>query len=176
MAEVVQLGRMVRDVRRARKLSQAELADRAGVGRETVSRLERGLVDGLSVGALRAVSRALGMPSIAPLGWRGPEVDRLRDRLHASMVERIGRMLLAARWAFDPEYTFNYYGEKGAVDALGWHAERKTLVIGEIKTRTGISRTCFRPWIASDGWRRRGWSESGVGGLRMLASSCSCQS
>jgi transcriptional regulator with XRE-family HTH domain len=135
MADDVQLGRMVRDVRRARKLSQAELADRARVGRETVSRLERGLVDGLSVGTLRAVSRALGMPSIASLGWRGPEMDRLRDRVHASMVERVGRTLLAAGWAFDPEYTFNYYGEKGAVDALGWHAERRTLLIGEIKTK-----------------------------------------
>lgn len=126
---------MVRDVRRARKLSQAELAVRAGVGRETVSRLERGLVDGLSIGALRAVSRALAMPSIAPLGWRSPEVDRLRDRDHAGLVEGLARLLLASGWTFDPEYTFNYFGERGSVDALACHPERRALLIGEVKTR-----------------------------------------
>jgi transcriptional regulator with XRE-family HTH domain len=174
MADEVQLGRMVRDVRRARKLSQAELADRAGVGREAISRLERGLVDGLSVGALRAVSRALGMPSIVSLGWRGPEMDRLRDRLHASMVERVGRMLLAAGWAFDPEYTFNYYGEKGAVDALGWHAERRTLLIGEIKTRIWdlqdmLSTVDRKRRVAPARLEReRGWRAENVGVVLFL--------
>jgi transcriptional regulator with XRE-family HTH domain len=126
---------MVRDVRRARKLSQAELATSAGVGRDAVSRLERGLVEGLSIGTVRCVSRALGMPSLATLGWRGPEVDRLRDQRHAGLVERVGRMLVELGWRFEPEYTFNFYGERGAVDALAWHAERQTLLLGEIKTR-----------------------------------------
>jgi transcriptional regulator with XRE-family HTH domain len=135
MADDVRIGRMAQDVRRARNISQAELAVTAGVGRETVSRLERGLVDGLSIGALRAISRALGMPSIAPLGWRGPELDRLRDHHHAAIVERVAQMLGASGWLFDPEYTFNFYGERGAVDGLAWHAERRALLIGEIKTR-----------------------------------------
>ncbi len=44
-------------------------------------------------------------------------------------------MLVASGWLFDPEYTFNFYGERGAVDGLAWHAERRALLIGEIKTR-----------------------------------------
>jgi hypothetical protein len=75
------------------------------------------------------------MPSIAPLGWRGPELDRLRDHDHAAIVEGVAQMLVAAGWLFDPEYTFNFYGERGAVDGLAWHAERRALLIGEIKTR-----------------------------------------
>ena len=135
VADDVQVGRMVEAVRRARKLGQSDLAGRAGVGRETVSRLERGLLDGLSVGALRAISRALGMPSIAPLGWRGPEVDRLRDSRHAAMVEAVSRMLLATGWATQPEYTFSHYGERGSVDVLARHVEGRALLICEIKTR-----------------------------------------
>jgi len=135
MADDVQVGRVVRDVRRARKLSQARLAERAGLGRDSVSRLERGLVEGLPIGAIRSISRALGMPSLAPLGWRGPEVDRLRDRCHAGLVENVAQLLMASGWAFEPEYTFSYYGDRGSVDALAWHAEHGALLIGEIKTR-----------------------------------------
>ena len=86
MGDDVQVGRMVQDLRISRDLRQEDVAARAGVSRPTVSRLERGLIDGMTVGALRAISRALGMPSIASLGWRTLEIDRLRDRLHASMA------------------------------------------------------------------------------------------
>ncbi len=49
------LGRAVRDARRVRDLQQSDLAERLGVSRMTVSRLERG--DSVSVDtALRALS------------------------------------------------------------------------------------------------------------------------
>ena len=50
---------------RRRRATSADVAARAGVSRETVWRLERGLIDGLSVGALRALSRPLAMPSLS---------------------------------------------------------------------------------------------------------------
>jgi len=46
----VQIGRMVQSIRVSRNLAQAQLAARAGVGRGTVSALERGLVEGMTVG------------------------------------------------------------------------------------------------------------------------------
>jgi transcriptional regulator with XRE-family HTH domain len=130
-----QLGRMVRDVRMARSLRQQDVAERAGVSRETISRLERGLVDGITVGHLRAISRSMGMPSIADLGWRSPEVERIRDKQHASLVEAVACTLTASGWIVIPEYTFSFYGERGSVDDLAWHPLRRVLLIGEIKTR-----------------------------------------
>jgi transcriptional regulator with XRE-family HTH domain len=111
MPDDIQVGRVVQDLRISRSLTQEDVAARAEVSRATVSRLERGLVDGITVGRLRAVSRALGMPSMVSLGWRSPEIDRLRDRLHAAMVEQVGVALEAAGWDMVPEYSFNQYGE-----------------------------------------------------------------
>ena len=135
MGDDVQVGRMVQDLRISRSLRQEDVAARAGVSRETVSRLERGLADGLSVGALRAISRALGMPSIVSLGWRSPELEPLRDRLHASMVEQVAAALSTAGWELAPEHSFNHYGERGSADLLAWHGPSRALLIVEIKTR-----------------------------------------
>ena len=126
---------MVRDVRLARSLRQEDVAERAGLDRHMVSRLERGLVDGMTVGSLRAISRALDMPSIVSLGWRSPEIDRLRDQSHAALVESVGRALAATGWEVVPEYTFSRFGERGSVDSLAWYAAGRALFIGEVKTR-----------------------------------------
>jgi transcriptional regulator with XRE-family HTH domain len=135
MGDDVQVGRIVQDLRISRNLSQKDVAARAGVSRETVSRLERGLADGLTVGALRAVSRALGQPSIVSLGWRSPELDRLRDRLHAAMVEQVATSLLTLGWEIAPERSFNYYGVRGSADILAWRRSSDALLVVETKTR-----------------------------------------
>ena len=103
MAEDVRVGRMVRDVRVARNMRQEDVAARAGVSREMVSRLERGLLDGMTIGNLRAVSRAMQMPSIVGLGWRSPEVERLRDSGHAALVEDVARALIGFGWQMEPD-------------------------------------------------------------------------
>lgn len=135
MSDDVAVGRMVRDLRVTRNLRQVDVAARAGVSREAVSRLERGLIDGLTVSTLRAISRALEMPPIAILGWRSPELERLRDRTHAAMVESFARLLVRHGWQLAPEMSFNHYGERGSADILAWHPERRALLIVEIKTR-----------------------------------------
>jgi transcriptional regulator with XRE-family HTH domain len=135
MGDDVRVGRMVQDVRLARDLRQEDVADRAGVSRSTISRLERGLVDGMTVSSLRAISRALGMPSILSFGWRSPEVERLRDRLHAAMVEQVVSMLVKLGWESAPERSFNHYGERGSADILAWHAASRALLVVETKSR-----------------------------------------
>ena len=89
----------------------------------------------MSVGVLRDISRALGMPSIAPRGWRGPELERLRNSRHAAMVEAVSRILLGSGWITEPEYTFRHYRERGSVDVLARHDAGRALLICEIKTR-----------------------------------------
>jgi transcriptional regulator with XRE-family HTH domain len=135
MSDDVAVGRMVHDVRVARNLRQEDVAARAGVGRTTVARLEHGLLENMTVAHLRAISRALEMPSVVAIGWRSPEVDRLRDRLHAAMVEQVGTVLLGLGWQIVPESSFNYYGDRGSADLLAWHEASGSLLIIEIKTR-----------------------------------------
>lgn len=164
-----QIGRMVQEVRRAHKLRQVDVAARAGVGCESVSRLERGQVDGMTVGTLRAISKAMGMPSIAQLGWRSPEIDRLRDKRHAQLVEAAGRLLVEADWQVQVEYTFSHYGERGAVDVLAWHSAKSALLIGEVKTRVWDLQDLLstldrkRRLVPTLLRREPGWRADGVG-------------
>jgi transcriptional regulator with XRE-family HTH domain len=169
MSDDYQIGRMVRDVRRARGLSQEDVAARAGVSRETISRLERGLVEGIAICHLRAISRAMDMPSIVALGWRSPEVDRLRDKLHAEIVETAAGTLSKSGWNVVPEYTFSVYGERGSVDCLAWHSTRRALLICETKTRiwdlqdllSALNRK--RRLVPELLRRERGWRAESVG-------------
>jgi transcriptional regulator with XRE-family HTH domain len=169
-----QLGRIVRDVRLSRGLRQEDVAARGGMSRETVSRLERGLVDGITVGNLRSVSRALEMPSMVNLGWRGPEVDRLRDKEHAALVEAVAETLSDSGWVNVSEYTFNFYGERGSVDGLAWHPARRALLIGEIKTRIWdlqdlLSTVDRKRRLVPELLRReRGWRAEAIGVVLVL--------
>ncbi len=58
--QLSRLGREVRAARKRRRLTQEALGDRVGVGRMTVSRLERGLGGGLSLDAWQRIAIALG--------------------------------------------------------------------------------------------------------------------
>ncbi|RYC13293.1 helix-turn-helix transcriptional regulator [Nocardioides zhouii] len=63
--EPAELGRAVRGTRQERGLTQQELAERLGVGRMTISRLERG--DSVSVEtAMRALSECGYAIAVAP--------------------------------------------------------------------------------------------------------------
>jgi transcriptional regulator with XRE-family HTH domain len=174
MGDDVQIGRMVQDVRVARNLRQVDVAVGAGITRQMVSRLERGLLDRMTVGSLRAISRAMGMPSIVSLGWRSPEVDRLRDRLHAAMVEQVVSMLAPLGWEMAPERSFNYYGERGSTDILAWHAASGALLVVETKTRlwdvqdTLVTLDRKRRLLPGLAARELGWRASAVGVVLVL--------
>lgn len=174
VSDDVQIGRMVQDLRISRGLRQEDVAALARVSRPTISRLERGLVDGMTVGSLRAISRALQMPSIVSLGWRSPAMDRLRDHLHAAMVEQVTSTLGAAGWETTPEYSFNHYGERGSTDILAWQAASRALLIIEVKTRlwdiqdllTAMDRK--RRLVPGLVGREFGWKAGAVGVLLVL--------
>jgi transcriptional regulator with XRE-family HTH domain len=55
------LGREIREIRKRQKLTQGELAGKAGVSLLTISRLERGERDP-HLGTLARVARGLGVP------------------------------------------------------------------------------------------------------------------
>lgn len=135
MASDIAVGRQVQAVRLARNLRQEDVAARAGLSRATISRIERGDLDGVTVGTLRVIARAMRMPSLVTLGWRGPEVDGLLDSVHAAMVEKVASILQGAGWLVVAERSFNHYGERGSADLLAWHGGREALLIVETKSR-----------------------------------------
>lgn len=66
-----QLAETVRNARDARGLSQQELAERAGVDHTYISHIEAGRRDNLTLGKLRNLADALGVPPHELMGWRG---------------------------------------------------------------------------------------------------------
>jgi DNA-binding XRE family transcriptional regulator len=76
------LGRHLRAARLARRDSQAVMAQRAGVSRSTIARLEAG-DSGVSVGHMLAV--------LAVLGMAGPMVDAVSPARDATAPDRLPR-------------------------------------------------------------------------------------
>lgn len=79
---LAELGRRLADARLARNLTQAELAEQAGVSKRTVERLEAGAVATQLSGFLR-VCRILGLverfESLVPEAGPGP-IERLKQQ------------------------------------------------------------------------------------------------
>jgi len=130
----LRLGEIVRTVRRRRGLRQCDVAAAAGVGRWAVSEVECGRLDTLPLGTIRRVCTSLeiGIP-FAPR-WRGVELPRLLDSRHAAIVNLVVDRLTAAGWECVVEYTFQHYGERGAIDVLGWRACSRALLLVEVKS------------------------------------------
>ncbi len=90
--QLVRLGGIVRTARVARRLTQAQLGERTGLGRMSVSRAERGLGGHLTVDAWQRIGLALGMPLLVGL-QRDAQQDTA-DAGHLAIQElvlRVGR-------------------------------------------------------------------------------------
>jgi transcriptional regulator with XRE-family HTH domain len=128
------VGRAVRALRLRARLRQADVALRAGVPRSVVGRIERGDVERVTVGMLRAVTRALQADVVVSVRWNGTELDRLLNAGHSALHERVVGMLRDLGWEVLPERSFSWFGERGVIDIVAWHAATRTLLVVEIKT------------------------------------------
>jgi len=128
------VGRIAWAVRRRLGLRQLDVATRAGVGRSTVSLLERGEGQRLTLAMISRCLDAIGVRVELRASWHGPELDRLLDEGHALLqagwVERISRW----GWRVWTEASYSRYGERGRVDILAWHATGGVLLVAEVKT------------------------------------------
>jgi transcriptional regulator with XRE-family HTH domain len=79
----VRLGTSLRVLRIRKHLRQADVARRADVRRETVSRLERGAAGRYPLGMIRAVAAALGADVDIRVRWQGVDLDRITGAAHA---------------------------------------------------------------------------------------------
>jgi transcriptional regulator with XRE-family HTH domain len=128
-------GRLIRLTRIRRRLTQEDLASRAGVSRPVVSRLEHGHLGQLRFDTVRAIAAALEIRVEALPRTRAVDVDRVMNGRHAALAEHIvGWIARHEGWAIRPETSFSEYGERGVIDLLCWHAATRSLLVIEIKT------------------------------------------
>src|SRR5688572_14591779 len=173
-----QVGSTVRAARIRRGWRQLDLARAAHVSRATVSRIERGHVGTLSLDLLRAVAAALDIRIDLVPRWRGGDIDRMLNSRHSRLHESVAckvRSELAA-WILAPEVSFSHYGERGVIDLLLWHPDRRALLVVELKTDlvdvnellgTLDRKRRLAPRIAAE----RGWSPLTVSAWIVVAGS-----
>ena len=130
----IRFGRLLRAVRRRQGLRQVDVAEAAGVSQHTVSRLERGHLEHVSIPTTRHIARSLEVSLYLQARWRGSAGDRLMDEAHAALVEAVVRVLRANGFEVIVEYTFSHFGERGSVDVVGWHPRHRALLIVEVKS------------------------------------------
>ena len=130
------VGSILRAMRIRKHLRQADVARRARVRRETVSRPERDGLGRVRWDTLRAVTATLGIRVDVRLRWQGGDLDRVINATHAELHEPLIRHLGArSGWTRRPgEVSYSIYGERGVVDGLAWHAETRSLLIIELET------------------------------------------
>ena len=130
----IDYGTAVRVVRRRLGWRQTDLARRAGVSQQFISRLEAGRLECMAFQAIRRCGEALGMHVGIDARWRGTDLPRLLDAGHAALQELWKRKLERLGWAVRVEVSFSEYGERGRVDLLCFHPVSGVLLVGEIKT------------------------------------------
>ena len=131
----LRVGTLARAVRHRLGWTQRELSTRAGVSQTLISLFERGHLEQLTVRNARRIANALEIQLPFAPRWRGGDGVRLMDNDHAALVDQVVRILRDHGWEIVVEYTFNHFGERGSVDILAWHAQERTLMIVDIKSR-----------------------------------------
>jgi transcriptional regulator with XRE-family HTH domain len=171
--DVVRFGLGMRALRRRRGWTQQRLADAVRVSRGVVGRVERGRADRVPVHVLVRVAAALGGTVTVRLLWQGEGLDRLLDRAHADLTERMLSRLRSQGWEVATEVSFNIRGERGSIDILAFHPPTGSLLVIEIKSvvpdlqaMLGILDRKVR--LAGHIARERGWHVRSVSRLLVL--------
>jgi transcriptional regulator with XRE-family HTH domain len=128
------VGALLRVLRIRRGLRQVDVSVLAGVSDQTISRIERGHIEEVSVAILRRVARALEARLEIGLRTRFGDVERLASSRHADLVEAVIAALVEWGWVAHPEVSFSLRGERGLIDILAWHPVTRTLLVIEVKT------------------------------------------
>jgi transcriptional regulator with XRE-family HTH domain len=165
--DAFRFGRSVKALRHRRGWRQLDLAERSGLSRSVVGRIELGQVERIAFGDLEAAARALDGQLELLFRWRGELLDRLIDEEHAAVVDELVRPYREAGWEVAVEASFSIYGERGSIDVFAWHPSVEVVAVNEVKatvpeagnTVMGVDRTAR---LAPDIARERGWTCRGV--------------
>ena len=168
------VGLVLRALRRRHGWRQSDLAARARVSQSTVSRIERGWLQDLTVRTLRSIFEALEAGVQVAPRWRGAELERLIDEDHSTVVEEVVRRIERLGWVAEVEVTYSEFGERGSIDVLGLRPDLRAIVVVEVKTDLVSSEAVGRkldekarlgPGIVA---RRNGWTPAAVGRVLVM--------
>ncbi len=123
---------------------QIDVARRAGVSQQLVSKVERGRCSGVSGATLRRLFAAVDADVVTLVRWRAGDLDRLLDEGHAAIVGQIATLLRRRGWDVQTEVTFSEFGERGSIDVLAWHPASRTLLVIEVKTEVTSAESLLR--------------------------------
>jgi transcriptional regulator with XRE-family HTH domain len=170
-------GAALRSMRIRRGWRQEDVAAAARVSPSTVSRMERGQLDSLSLRSIRAGAAALEvMVELLPRS-RGAAFERAASQAHAALAERVVAWITSVDgWVVRPEVSFSRFGERGVIDILAWHAATRSLLVIELKTEIvdvgellgTLDRKLRNGMEVAIGL---GWSAMSVSGLLVVAES-----
>ena len=135
--------RAVRALRLHAGWTQTALGGRAGLSRHQVSRAERALLGGLTLGTLDLMATALGATLHVQMRSRGEALDRLLDAQHARIQQEVAAMLVGFGWLVQAEVSFNHFGDRGRVDLIAFHPRYGVLVVTEVKSGIGDLQDTF---------------------------------
>lgn len=171
----LRVGHLIRAARIRRGWRQRDLARAVGVSDATISRVERGKLDAISLGTIRAIARVLEIGVELVARSRGAEPDRVVNARHGALGEAVIRWLgTRDGWVARPEVSFSRFGERGVIDVLAWHAATRALLVIELKTAivdVGELLGTFDRKLRN-GWevaRTLGWEPETVSGLLVVA-------
>jgi len=94
----MRIARQYRALRIRKQRRQEDVGREARMSRSKISRIERGLVLGMTIRDLDKAAAALGATLDIRLRWNGELLDRLLDEAHARLVEVVVGVLTAAGW------------------------------------------------------------------------------
>lgn len=171
----LRLGSALRVLRLRAGLRQQDLAERAGVSQSLVSAIECGRLATCTIATLRTVFAAVGARYDGQVQWRGAGIDRLLDARHAALVDASVAQLRRFDWDPIVEATYSIYGERGSIDVLGGHGQRRAVIVEEIKSDLPRLEEAIRKLdekerlvAARIAEERFGWSPVVVGRLLIL--------
>jgi transcriptional regulator with XRE-family HTH domain len=171
------VGAALRVLRIKKGWRQVDLARRANVSSSTVSVIERGHVDAVSMRALRRVAGALEVRADIRLWLPHGEMDRLLNAGHAAFHEVLARYLGSLHgWVHAPEVSFAVYSERGVIDILAFHEPTRSLLVIELKTEVVsledlLTTMDVRMRHAATIARDRGWNAMTVSAWVVFADS-----
>jgi transcriptional regulator with XRE-family HTH domain len=108
----IRVGLSLRALRIRRRLTQAQLAAMVHVSRATISRVERGQVDKVTLRTLARIAVALESRLEVRVLWHGEGLDRLLDAAHADLTDAVLRILVDDDWDVATEVSFNVRGDR----------------------------------------------------------------
>lgn len=171
--DVVRFGADVRLLRRRRGWTQARLANEAKVSRWVIVEIEAGRGDRIAADRLIRVIAALGGYLSIRVQYQGEGLDRLRDRRHAVLVDRMVERLRDDGWEVATEVSFNSFGERGSIDILAFEPISGALLVIEVKSVVpdvgGMLATLDRKVrLSRELAEARGWRARTIGRLLVL--------